>query len=45
MREMCPHAFMINDHSITIKIKLDSVVEVFQVPTRVEYESLYSLAR
>ena len=45
MLEMCPHAFAVNDYSIVIKEELDSIVEVLQVPTRIQYEPLHSLAR
>ena len=45
MLEMCPRAFMVYDYSIIIEKELDSIVEVLQVSTSVEYEPLNSLAR
>ena len=45
MLEMCPRTFMVNDYSIIIEKELDSIVEVLQVSTSVEYEPLNSLAR
>jgi hypothetical protein len=45
MLEMCPRAFMVYDYSIIIEKELDSIVEVFQVSTSVEYEPLNSLVR
>ena len=44
MLEMCPRTFMVNDYSIIIEKELDSIVEVLQVSTSVEYEPLNSLA-